>query len=641
MRRVAAVAARHPFVALPFLFYLSTCSRGIGMSDTAILIGDMLDLRLSAEVNSHNFSLLFGRLFTALPIGGLAFRANLMSVFFGGLAVSLFYSLVVRSLRSRTVAAMAATLLMVSHSMWWHSTIVESYAINACFVVGALLLLARYREAPGEGPLLWLIALSGISLFHHAQLGVIGLAAVAVASGHVARLARGPGARAEIVRFAGRAAVVAAASLVPYGLVLLSDAWSAGGLRSAVSAAAGGPFKDIMFRWAGGLGIADTAQLTLLQFPSPFLLLVPVGFLRFLQTWRWSAATAGVLIIFGVTGAFFALYQTWDRFAFLLVSFLVLAFWGAFALDQLVAWAREGRSLRLAAAIGLGFVLSVATPPWLYARMGSWRAPAGSVWAMRFGATGESSNTIDPARFVANPDKRRYRDIDAYFGALLDKLPPNATYLDDDSRYNSLEFYRLYEGRRPDLETNLVNLFGFADWGLSKEAFAQLVGYAHAADLPLFLATLGPPFDVFLRAAGKPYRFEVFPLDDLRFVYRLVTAAQDGTEAPPPFVPVPRGLHVGKGRDPMALVPASSVGRNQDLVVRFDFDENPQPFPVAFRWIAADGRAGFSSPVFVVPALSGSAAWIQERRGVLRQGRWRVEAWVGAKRVDGIELDVR
>jgi hypothetical protein len=83
------------------------------------------------------------------------------------------------------------------------------------------------------------------------------------------------------------------------------------------------------------------------------------------------------------------------------------------------------------------------------------------------------------------------------------------------------------------------------------------------------------------------------------------------------------------------------VDRDEDLFVRFDFEENLQPFPVVFRWIAPDGRAAFSSPVFVVPAGSGTAAWLQERRGVLTPGLWRVETWVGAGKVDGAELTVR
>jgi hypothetical protein len=637
---MAAAAARHPFVAVPFVFYFYTCARGIGMSDTAILVGDILDFRLSAAVNSHNLSVLFGRLFTALPAGDLAFRANLMSVFFGGLAVSLFYALVLRSLGSRLVAAMSAALLMVSHSMWWHSTIVESYAINACLAICALLLLARYRETPGEPPLLWLIGLSGISVFHHVQLGVIGLAALVLAGSHVTRLARAGRLRDRLPPFLLRAAAVSAASLAPYAFVLVEDARAAGGMGSAFSDAAGGSFRSIMFRWAGGLGIADTVLLTLLQFPSPFLLLVPAGLVVFARRWGFTAAASGVTILCGVTAAFFALFQTWDRFAFLLVAFIVLAFWGAFALDQLVAWAKEGRSRRLAAAIAAGFVLSAALPPWLYARMGSWKAPAGTVWAMRFGASGESQNTIDSARFVANPNKRRYDDIDAYFSALFERLPPDAIYLDDDSRYHTLEFYRIYERRRPDLATNFVNSFGFRDWGLSRDAFAGLLEYAYASDVPLFLVSVGQPFAGLLRETGVRHAFEAFPLDDRRFVYRLATASESGDGPRPPFVPVPRGTRIGRGRDPMALGPPSAVGRNDDLVVRFDFEENPRPFPVVFRWIAPDGRAAFSSPVFVVPAGSGTAAWIQERRGVLEPGRWRVEVWVGTRRVDGADLDV-
>src|SRR5262245_3489243 len=125
---------RHAFVVLPFLFYGLTAARTIGMSDTAILIFDIQSLNLSTQVNGHNLTLLLGKLFSLVPLGDLALRGNLMSVFSGGLAVTLFYFLLCRCLRTRLAAAMTSTVLMVSHSMWWHSTITESYAMNACLI---------------------------------------------------------------------------------------------------------------------------------------------------------------------------------------------------------------------------------------------------------------------------------------------------------------------------------------------------------------------------------------------------------------------------------------------------------------------------------------------------------------------------
>ena len=600
---VKRLLARHPFVLLPFLFYGFTAARSIGMSDTAILIFDIQNLDLSARVNSHNLTVLLGRVFSWLPLGSLALRGNLMAVFSGGLAIALFYMLVVRCTGSRLAAALTASLLMVSHSMWWHSTIAESYAINACLVIVALHLLESYRETANERDVLALIGLAGIAVFQHAQLGVIGLAALVVAGGHIRRSSPG--------RFVLRAALVAAVALAPYALVLAHDALQAGSLGAALGAAAGGEFRGIMFDWAGGLGIADTIVLTLVQFPSLFLIAVCVGLPLFLERWRWSASTVAVLTMFVVNTAFFSLYHTWDRFAFLLISFVILAFWGGFAVAQVLAWA-AGRSQPLRITVAAASVLSLALPPLVYPQLGSWRGRPGSVWAMRFNQD-EPPHTVDVVRYNAIPAKSCYNDIAEFSGLLFEKLPPEAVYVTDDAFFYTLQYYTVYEGRRPDLGVGFINAWGFSGWGLAPDELSSLLDWALAAGLPVFLERLDAPFDAVVSARG--YAFERFPLDDRHFVHRLVTEGMDATA----FTPSVRGLAVVRERG--------------EPVVRLELEPNRQSFPVVFRWIAPDGQARFSSPLFVVPAGSASFAWVQDRRGVITPGEWRVEARVGATRV--------
>lgn len=642
-RRLRRVAVRHPFVPLPFVFYYLTASRTIGMSDTAILINDIQNFNISTAVNSHNLTVVFGKLFSFLPFGSLAFRGNLLSVFFGGLTIALFYLLIHRCFRSRLLAAMTASLLMVSHSMWWHSALVESYAINACLMTVALHLLVRYHEEPRELYLLALIGTAGISVFQHVQLAVIGLAALVVATAHVMRLLRDGTGRMPLVTFLWRAGLVSVSSLVPYAAALALDIRSAGGWSQALSAASGGEFRGIMFEWASGLGIADTLLLTLIQFPSPFLLMVVMGVPCFLQRWKPGASSLALLTMFVVNTGFFAFYHTWDRFAFLLVSFLILAFWSAFAADQLLARAKESSSWLFRAAIAIGFCAALVSPPWLYAHLTDWRASPDSLWGMRF-ASAEPHSAIDFARYNANPNKRYYVDIEEYFDLLLDQLPPNAIYLSDDASFYTLEYYRFYDGRRPDIASSFVNSWGFSDWGLSQREFSALLRYAYHADLPLFLFGLRAPFDRALDATGRNYRFETVPLDAERSIYRLATAKEDGwtgSDARALTVPIVHRILVGYQSGDRSFTAAESVRAGDDFMVRFDFERNSEPFPVVFRWIAPTGKVRFSSPLFVVPADSGAFGWIQERRGVLTPGRWRVEVWVGASKVgsSGVVLD--
>src|SRR6185503_15711437 len=63
--------------------------------------------------------IMFGKLFTYLPVGNIAFRVNLMSAFFGALAVAETF-LIVRLLGGwRIVKIRAALLLSLTEGFWW------------------------------------------------------------------------------------------------------------------------------------------------------------------------------------------------------------------------------------------------------------------------------------------------------------------------------------------------------------------------------------------------------------------------------------------------------------------------------------------------------------------------------------------
>jgi hypothetical protein len=249
--------------------------------------------------------------------------------------------------------------------------------------------------------------------------------------------------------------------------------------------------------------------------------------------------------------------------------------------------------------------------------------------------------SIDGTVYNANPDKRRNAQVREYDDLLFDQLPRNAVYLTDDSLIYTVDFVRLYEGRRPDLATGFVNSWGFDDWGLSRERLAQLLQYAFDTDLPLYIESLRPPFDRMLAETGRRYAFETVALDARRWVYRLATARDVGVigNAAPP--PVARTTLVGYGLDGSDPELAHGVRADEDFMVGFRFEPSSRPFPVVYRWIAPDGDARFSSPMFVVPAGSDATGWLFEHRGVLTPGDWTIEVWVGPSKVDSTSLTVR
>jgi hypothetical protein len=100
---------------------------------------------------------LLGRLFVCLPVGGVAYRLNLMSAVCAVLTITLVY-LVVRDLLTgpeppawiaRTSALGASWTLAVSPLFWSQAVIAEVYTLNAFFVALCLYLLLRWRDAAG------------------------------------------------------------------------------------------------------------------------------------------------------------------------------------------------------------------------------------------------------------------------------------------------------------------------------------------------------------------------------------------------------------------------------------------------------------------------------------------------------------
>jgi hypothetical protein len=276
---------RNPFLLVPLVFYYLTSAPGIGSSDTALIVDEMRRLVLSTHANHHNLTLLVGHLFLLGPGPEPARLANLASVFLGSVAVGLFYIAVLQRSGSRLAAAASAAALMVSHSMWWHSTVAEAYAWNAILTVAALVQLQRLREGHSDRVLAGLFFVAGLSFFNHVQMGILVAGATAYLGGHllVARRAEGAGRPRRLL---GTCVASFLVGFAPYAVTFAFDVARFGGLRPALGQALGGDFRSLMAKGTPGDALADVLYLVVLQFPSPFLLAVVVGTVLLWRRWR-------------------------------------------------------------------------------------------------------------------------------------------------------------------------------------------------------------------------------------------------------------------------------------------------------------------------------------------------------------------
>jgi len=133
----------------------------IGLSALALYIRTLAPSLLwgdSAEFQTLSYTLgmthpsgymtqiMLGKLFTYIPVGNIAYRVNLMSAFFGALAVAQVY-LIVRMLSGLPIAGISTAMMLALSELFWRRALVaESYAIAASMVATIWLLFLCWRR---------------------------------------------------------------------------------------------------------------------------------------------------------------------------------------------------------------------------------------------------------------------------------------------------------------------------------------------------------------------------------------------------------------------------------------------------------------------------------------------------------------
>lgn len=109
---------------------------------------------------------LLAKLWTLLmPVGSIAYRANVFSGLFGALTLVLLY-FALRTLDISVVAALFTSVLFgVSRVEWSQAVIPDVYTLNSFFIVLVLWLAILWRM--GRVPLWWVALAYGFSLTHH------------------------------------------------------------------------------------------------------------------------------------------------------------------------------------------------------------------------------------------------------------------------------------------------------------------------------------------------------------------------------------------------------------------------------------------------------------------------------------------
>ncbi|GAB4513757.1 MAG: hypothetical protein Kow0047_25450 [Anaerolineae bacterium] len=326
---------------------------------------------------------LLGYLFTRLPLGEMAYRANLFSVAAASVAVAGMY-LAARELTGHRWAGIAAAAAWASVPVWWsQATIAEVYALHGALQAMALWVIVRWHR--GRGALWPAGLLFGLGLAHHRMIVLI---TPALAVWLVSRWRRAVADRS-------RALVAAAAPLLLYAYLPLRgmrvtsldgtyhNSWS--GFWQWITASGydvfltGNPF-------AVTRGPHFFAELVLGQLGWPLLSL---AFLGLLSLWGGKigrrADAVALASALAASYAFGVAYRVADVEVFFLPAFMLTtltaaAGWAAVlrAWDALASrrsrrsWRRWGHAILALIALGWPIARAAALYPEMD-RSGEWR----------------------------------------------------------------------------------------------------------------------------------------------------------------------------------------------------------------------------------------------------------------------------
>jgi hypothetical protein len=258
-----------------------------------------------------------------VPLGSLAWRANLLSAVLGAATVAVVV-LLLRALGARlAVAAATGATLAVSVTFWSQAVVAEVYTLHLLLLTGITLCLARWRAGGGDRWLRVAVVLLALSFGNH--LGTV------LAVPGIAWVVWGDRRRALTARNLAWAAGAAALGVAQYGYLVYMGrvgpyseqpvrTW-----RDLPDFVTGGGFRDRMFAFGPGDLVSDRLPLAgRLAWGELGLLLALAAF----GAWRaWHGphrAVAAHLLALGAAACTYALgFDVPDVFVFFLPTWLV------------------------------------------------------------------------------------------------------------------------------------------------------------------------------------------------------------------------------------------------------------------------------------------------------------------------------
>ena len=489
---------RRCFWLLPLGFYVATVSRTPGWVDAPLIARTVHRLDLSTWVNHHNLFTLVGGAWLGLTPDSVDphYALNLLCSVLGALTVYVVFRIGLRLTDNVLASMLGALVLMVSHSLWWHSTMLEVYTLSTLLLTLVVLFVVRFEQ---RGRFLDLCAATfcfGLACSNHIQMGLLGFGFLGLFASR--------DTRRQLLK-SKRLLALAGCFLAGFQVYLwvfafqLAELAATGtdlpvALRWMIDNTTGGGFKRYMF--PPGLSLGDRlfwwafyAGLFVYNLPLPWLLLAPIGFVAWTRKidLRGSLSFFSLALIAQIVWS--SNYLVWDMHAFALPAYVLVAVLVIMGIDWVIRRSAAWRRFVYAMSP------TVLLIPVLYGSVPGWikHSEQATGFFERIPQYEQVTAFWDPLDYFLNPNKRHYDRVQRYSRAILARLEFNACFWGNEATmFYPLKFY--YQdvlGERRDVSYHLV--FGMLGNESEFAAHAALLTEQLSKGCPVYVSSLAYP----------------------------------------------------------------------------------------------------------------------------------------------------
>jgi len=152
-----------------FAVYLLTLQSAISPGDAGELVSAAKTLSVP-HPPGYPLYVFFGKIFTWIPVGTLAWRVSLFSAICGTGAAALLFLTIAEMTKSIWVGILATELFAFYSTVWFYSTTAEVFALNNLFCAGVLYLHSRLEKGFERKWVYWGALWMGMGLANHHTL---------------------------------------------------------------------------------------------------------------------------------------------------------------------------------------------------------------------------------------------------------------------------------------------------------------------------------------------------------------------------------------------------------------------------------------------------------------------------------------